>query len=409
MLVKLAWRNIWRSKRRTIITLSAITFAVFIASVLQSFQKGTWDKIIESSINSFFGYAQVHGVGYWDEQTLDNAIDFDENINNLHEGIAEVNDLVPRIESFALASQGNLTTGVMVIGIDPVKEDEMTGIKSRMVEGVYLKSDDDGAIIGSGLAEKLSLEIGDSLILISQGYHGVNAAGKFPIKGIFKFALPDLNKKLVYLSLPGAQYFYGAEGKITSLVLKIDGQKEVPRAVLAANKTLDKNEFEVIDWEKMIPQLVETRELKEGSSNLILYILYFIISFALFGTILMMSKEREHEFGILVSIGMQRWQMALGVWLETIFLGLIGAIAGILLSMPICYYFMVNPIDMGVMGGEELVEVYENFGIEPVLPFAFDFKIFLEQAIIMFIITTILALYPLWSIFKLKPVEAMRA
>ncbi len=409
MLFKLAWRNIWRSKRRTIITVSAITFAVFMASILQSFQKGTWDKIIESSINSFFGYAQVHGVGYWEEQTLDNAISFDENLNNLHGEIAEINDLVPRIESFALASQGNLTTGVMVIGIDPVKEDEMTGIKSRMIEGSYLKPDDDGAIIGSGVAEKLALKLGDSLVLISQGYHGVNAAGKFPIKGIFKFALPDLNKRLVYLSLPGAQYFYGAEGKITSLVLKIQGQEEVPQAVLAAENVLDNEQFEIIDWERMIPALVETRELKEGSSNLILYLLYFIISFALFGTILMMSKEREHEFGILVSIGMQKWKLMIGVWLETVFLGLIGAFVGIIISIPICYYYNVNPIDMGVMGGEELVEVYENFGIEPVLPFAFEFNIFFEQAVIMFIITTILALYPLLKIFGLKPVEAMRA
>jgi ABC-type lipoprotein release transport system permease subunit len=179
--------------------------------------------------------------------------------------------------------------------------------------------------------------------------------------------------------------------------------------VQAVEKRLDYNEFEVINWEKMIPALVETRQLKEGSSNLILYILYFIISFALFGTILMMSKERELEFGILVSIGMQRWKLMIGVWLETIFLGLIGSISGIFLSIPMCYYFKKNPIDMGALGGEELVEVYENFGIDPVLPFAFEFNIFFEQALIMFIITTILALYPLVKIFRLKPVEAMRA
>ena len=243
------------------------------------------------------------------------------NLTSLHNEIEEVRDLIPRIESFALASQGNLTTGVMVIGIDPVKENEMTNLKSRMVEGEYLTMDDDGANVGSGVAEKLGLEVGDTLILISQGYRGINAAGKFPIKGIFKFGLPDLNKTLVYLPLPKAQYFYGAEGKITSLVLKINNQKEAPVAINAVEKTLDFDQFELIDWNMMIPSLVETRELKEGSSNLILGILYFIISFALFGTILMMSKEREYEFGILVSIGMQRWKLILSVWLETIFPG----------------------------------------------------------------------------------------
>ena len=297
----------------------------------------------------------------------------------------------------------------MVIGIDPEKENAMTNLKSRMVEGEYLNIDDDGANVGSGVAEKLGLKVGDTLVLISQGYRGVNAAGKFPIKGIFKFGLPDLNKTLVYLPLPKAQYFYGAEGKITSLVLKINNQKEAPIAINAVQNKLNNEQFELIDWNKMIPSLVETRELKEGSSNLILGILYFIISFALFGTILMMSKEREYEFGILVAIGMKRWKLYSSVWMETIFLGLIGAIIGILMSIPICYYFNVNPIDMGALGGDEIAEVYENFGIEPILPFAFEFKIFFEQAMIMFIITSILALYPLWKILTLKPVEAMRA
>lgn len=407
MITKLAWRNIWRNKRRTLITISAVAFAVFIASILQSVQKGMWDSVIDSAINSYFGYAQVHGKGYWEEQTLDNAIAFDGKITDLHNGIAGINDIVPRIESFALASQGNLTSGVIVIGINPAKEDAMSGIKSRMIEGSYLTPDDDGTIIGAGLAEKLGLKVSDTLILISQGYHGVNAAGKFPIKGIFKFALPDLNKKLVFLSLPGAQYFYDAENKITSLVLQINSQEDVPLAVQEVNNTLNQDEFEVIDWKEMIPQLLETRELKEGSSNLILAILYFIISFALFGAILMMSKEREYEFGILISIGMQRLKLFAIVWLETVFLGIIGAIAGILISIPICYYYNVNPIDLAVMG-EEAVEVYENFGIDPVLPFAFDFNIFFDQALIMFFITTILAIYPLFWILRMKPMEAMR-
>lgn len=407
MVLKLAWRNIWRNKRRTLITAGAVAFAVFMSSVMRSFQKGAWDKIVDSTVNLYFGFAQVHGEGYWDEQTLENAIEYNDELKALELDIPDVKGVVPRIESFALASQGNLTTGVLVIGIDPKKEDDMTGVKSRITKGEYLEENDEAAFLAEGVAEKLGLSLGDTLILISQGYHGVNAAAKFPIKGLFEFALPDLNKRLVYLPLKAAQKFYGAENMLTSAVLQIDQRDQVPAVLKVVNASLDNGKYEVKDWEQMIPELLEARELDEGSAILILGMLYFIITFAIFGTILMMTKEREYEFGVLVAIGMRRSKLFSVIWLETVFVGFIGSILGILISIPINYYYYANPIDMSLMG-EEAVAAYEKFGIDPVLPFAFEFSIFFWQAFTIFVVTSILALYPLWKIKNLYPVEAMR-
>jgi ABC-type antimicrobial peptide transport system permease subunit len=121
----------------------------------------------------------------------------------------------------------------------------------------------------------------------------------------------------------------------------------------------------------------------------------------------MMTKEREYEFGVLTAIGMRRWKLFSVIWWETVLVGFVGSIVGILISVPINYYYHKNPIDMAVMG-EEAVATYEKFGIEPVLPFAFEFSIFFYQALIIFFVTTILALYPYWKIKTLFPVEAMR-
>ncbi len=407
MVLKLAWRNIWRNKRRTIITAAAVAFAVFMASVMVSFQKGVWDKVVDNTVNLYFGFAQVHSNGYWDEQILDNAIVFNDELKALEQEIPDVKSVIPRIESFALASQKNLTTGVLVIGIDPEKEDDMTGVKSRLTEGNYLDANDEAAFVAEGVAEKLGVKLGDTLVLISQGYHGANAAAKFPIKGMFKFALPDLNKRLVYLPLKAAQKFYGAENMVTSVVLKIEQRDQVPAVLKAAYSKLDNEKYEVKNWEQMMPDLLEARELDEGSGLLVLGLLYFIITFAIFGTILMMTKEREYEFGVLVSIGMRRWKLFSIIWWETVLVGFIGSIAGILISIPICYYYKLNPIDMGKLG-DGAVEAYEKFGIDPVMPFAFEFNVFFTQAIIIFIATTILALYPFWKIKNLYPVDAMR-
>ena len=407
MLLKLAWRNIWRNKRRTFITVASILFAVFFASFVRSIQKGTWDNMIDNVVNFYFGYAQVHQDGYWAEQSLDKAFPIDEKLQALPDDIASLDLIVPRIESFALASFETNTHGVLVVGIDPSKEDAMTKLSKRITKGNYLTTDDQGAIIGIGVAEKLGMQVGDTLVLISQGYHGVNAAGKYAVKGLVKFGSPNLNKQLVYLSLPEAQYFYGAEGLVTSAALKINAKKEVDNTIKAVKANLNSDEYEVLNWEQMIPELVEARQLDTAGNMIILIILYILIAFGIFGTVLMMVKEREYEFGVLTAIGMKRTNLAGIIWLETLIIGAVGTILGILFSAPIIYYFHKNPIDMSGMG-EEYTATYEKFGMEPVLPAAFEWPIFMEQALIVFIIVSIMAIYPLWQIWKLKPVEAMR-
>jgi len=405
---KLAFRNIWRNKRRTLITAAAVAFAVFIASTMRSFQKGIWDKVTDGSVSLFFGYGQIHQKGYWKEQSLNKAFDYDEKIKSLVGKTTNVEGLVPRIESFALASEGNLTRGVLLTGIDPIAENNMTSLQSKMIAGEYLQADDTAVIIAEGVANKLKLGIGDTLVVIGQGYHGVNAAGKFPVKGIFAFGLPDLNKRLVYLSLPAAQKLYGAEGKITTLALDISDKRHVPQILTSLHNQLDTSSYEILSWEEMIPELIEARTLDEAGGKLTIGILYMLIAFGLFGTILMMTKEREYEFGVLTAIGMRRSILSFTVWIETVLVGLLGAFIGILLSIPVVYYMHINPIPMEAMG-EGAAEAFEKFGMSADLPTAFEFQIFLSQAFIIFIVTSVLAIYPLWKIGRLKPVEAMRA
>ena len=122
----------------------------------------------------------------------------------------------------------------------------------------------------------------------------------------------------------------------------------------------------------------------------------------------MMTKEREYEFGVLLSIGMKRGAMGLMIWLEIVLLGLLGALAGMVFAFPLVYYFYKNPVDFGKIS-EEMKAAYEKFGFEPIFPAALDFSVFWWQAILVFVITSILAIYPMLKIRKLKPVEAMRA
>jgi len=159
-----------------------------------------------------------------------------------------------------------------------------------------------------------------------------------------------------------------------------------------------------MDWQEMLPDLMQAKQLDSAGNVIVYIILYLVIAFGIFGTILMMTKEREYEFGILISIGMRRARLGAVIWLETIMLGLLGALAGILASVPIVYYFHVNPIRFS----GDYAGALEKFGFEPIFPAEFAPHIFLTQAIVVFVVTSLLALYPLLKIRKLQPVEAMR-
>lgn len=405
MIFKLAWRNIWRNKRRTYITIASILFAVMLSALLESLQKGAWNNMIGNVVNYYFGYIQIHEDGYWEDQSIDKAFALNEELENKIKEIPEVKDILPRIESFALASTGNNTHGALVVGIDPEIETRMTDLKSRVVAGSYLEPGDQAAIIGEGLAEQLKLGVGDTIVLVSQGYHGVNAAGKYAIKGLVKFGSPELSKQMVYLPLPEAQWFYGAQGLLTSVALHIEDPDDIPHVMRALKSRIDLETYEVMDWQEMLPDLVQAKALDSAGNYIVYFILYLIIAFGIFGTILMMTKEREYEFGVLVSIGMRRFALSATVWLEVIMLGVIGAFLGILLSIPVVGYFYANPIRFS----GEYATMLEKYGFEPIFPATFDPQVFIIQAVVVFILTALLAIYPLFKIGRLQPVEAMRA
>jgi len=401
---KLAWRNIWRNKRRTLITAASIIVAVFLSSLMESIQRGTWDNIINGVVNSYFGYAQIHQNGYWEGQTLDKAFNLNDKLQNLGGEVKQVKGVIPRLESFALASYGINSQGALIIGIDPEAENDMTKLQEKISHGEYLTAEDNAIIIGEGLAQNMKVGLGDTLVLLSQGYRGINAAGKYPIKGMVKFGSPDLNKQMVYMPLKLAQYFFGAEDLVTTLALKINEEKEVNPAIKAIKSKISTDDYEILDYKEMLPELVETRELKLGGNKVTMAILYMLIGFGIFGTIIMMTKEREYEFGVLNAIGMTRAKLAAVVWLETFLLGLVGSILGVLFSLPIIYSFYKNPIQLT----GDMAASFEGFGIEPLLTSVFDWQIFFTQAFIIFIITSILALYPILKIRKMKAIEAMR-
>lgn len=404
MIIKLAWRNLWRNKRRTFITMASVFFAVILSTLMSSFKEGSYTGMINSMVGSYTGYAQIHANGYWDEKVLDNSMFLNDSLHQIIKGTKGVVDYLPRIESFALSATEDKTKGAMVVGVDLEKEKQYAQLNERVVEGEYITPDSDGAMIGNGLAKSLEVEIGDTIVLLGQGYHGVTAAGKYPVKGIVKFGSPELSKQLVFLPLAQAQILYDTHGMATTLVLQLD-KPEISTEVVRELKTKLPDAYEVMDWYKLVPDLMNMIETDRVEGYVFMFILYVVVSFGIFGTVLMMLAERKHEFGVLVAIGMKRIMLSIMVWLEVIIISLLGSFAGMLGAFPVVFYYHIYPIKFG----EEIGKQMEEYGMEAVLQTSIDTHIFITQAIVVAIIASVIAIYPLINLNKLNAIKAMRS
>lgn len=400
----LAWRNIWRNKRRTLITLASIAFAVFFACVMQALQLGSYESMVDNSVRFSTGHVQIHGFGYWKEKSIDNSFVYGDTLHHLLANIPEVTTAVPRLESFALVSSGAHTKGTFVVGVKPELEDSLTRLRSRIQKGSYLANGQSGVLVGEGLAKYLHVAVGDTVVLIGQGYHGVNAAGKYAVQGIVKLPSPELNNGVLYMPLHEAQDFYGARNLISSLSLELTGDKAVPAVMQAVQQHLDMTSHEVMSWREMLPELVQTIELDYRSGLILLAVLYMVIGFGIFGTFLMMTTERTYEFGIMMASGMKRRTLQLVTMVELLLLSACGVAAGMAISLPLIMYLHLNPIPLS----GDIAEVYAKFGMEAVISFSVDASIFFQQAWVVLALTLVLGLYPLWFIRKLDIVRAIR-
>ncbi|MFA5817784.1 MAG: FtsX-like permease family protein [Bacteroidales bacterium] len=466
---KMAWRNLWRNKRRTLITVASVFFAVFFALIMRSLQLGTYDHMFRNAIESYTGYIQIQHEDFWDNKTVDNIFNYTPELERAVMSDNNTITTVPRFESFALASSGTLTKGVLVMGIDPEKETFLSNVKGKLVkyrlnednienlkkadlpeklkkefdlfkgndysskasimlelgiserdsgsilpvlekyasfENGYIKSGEPGALLGDKLATFLKVGIGDTLVLIGQGYHGTTAAGKFRIAGIVKLPTPDFDNKIVYLPFDICQELYNAPGMLTSLAVSIkeNDDSEISRMIKTLSSKIEPP-LKVIGWRKMNELMINQMDADSKSGMVMIGILYMVIAFGIFGTVLMMTAERRREFGVLVAVGLQKSKLVAVIIFEMLYIGIMGIFSGIAIALPAIIYGFYHPVRFS----GEMAKMYEDYGMEPVMPFMpVDFY-FLWQSVVVSIIVLIAIIYPVRKIYKMKIVNSLKA
>ncbi len=406
--IKIAWRNLWRNKRRTIITASSIFFAIWFAVVMRSFQLGTYNHMIHLIIESYTGYLQVQNADYYDDPSIDNAFMPTTELMEAIRNTPNVKVAVPRIESFGLASTGSLSKGVIVAGISTEVEKFMSNPQQKLIQtdkikSRYLSKNDDGILVSYRLSQYLKAGIGDTVVLMGQGYQGVSAAKLFPIRGIVKIPSIELDNKLIYMTIEQASEFYSLEGKITSIAINLYEMDEMKQTQTYMRKTLKNKELTIRNWEEVTPTLKQQIEGDSKSGQVFIAVLYVIIFFGIYGTVQMMISERKREFGVMVAIGMKRGKLAAIVTLEMLFLGLIGIVSGMLAAVPVILYGYYFPFRMT----GEIAQMYMDYGFDPIMPLAWFGQYFFNQGLVVFLMVLIASLFPMKSILRINIIKSI--
>jgi putative ABC transport system permease protein len=399
----IAWRNLWRNRRRTAITLAAVILAVFFSTFASSMQEGTYARMIDNIVQFYTGYIQIQHPGYWESKSINDVIEPDSAMFAAIGHVKKVTLAVPRLESFTLISSGENTKGCMLIGIDPKLEDRLTRLSAKVIRGSYLKTGDKGILLAVNIAKNLAANPGDTLILLSQGFQGSTAAALMPVRGIIKFPSPELNNFAAYITLQQAGEFFNAPGKATSIALMISDYRALGKISQTLRKRLGSG-YSVKTWEEMQPELVQMIQGDRAGAIVMKGILYMIVGFGVLGTIIMMMAERRKEMGVMMAIGMKKYRLQRILCFESLFMGMFGVILGVLVSIPVVFFLVHHPIPLH----GDLGKIYETFGIEAAFFFSRIPKVFVNQAVTVFIITLLIMVYPVLTVRNMHVIRALR-
>ena len=406
MIFKIAWRNIYRNKKRSLITITSVFAALFLIILMRALQFGFYDKLIETVVESYAGYVEIHADGFWDNQSLDNSMQVDQQLLDDIQSVEGVENIVQRLQTFSLISVGEKTKGGVINGINLSEEQKITDWNKKMISGSFDLSDNE-IIIAKGIAEFFDISENDTLILYGQGYRGMMAAGKYPVKGVIDLKNPDLNKIGLFMTMESVRNYVSSDEISTHIIIGKEKYYDEGKIVEDLDLILS-DDYEVMTWKETLPEIEQTITADSAGGLIMAFILYVIVVFGMFGTVLMMTEERKYEFGVLISIGMSRIRLFGIILVETIILSMVGVVLAVMVTYPISIYYNINPIDMAILMGDGAVQMIEEMGFSPMIPMSISWDIPLSHSLVIFIFSLLISIYPAIKISKLKPVKSMK-
>ncbi|MCZ6769820.1 MAG: ABC transporter permease [Acidobacteria bacterium] len=399
IVLKIAWRNLWRKPRRTLLTVFTISLGLALLLIILGLGDGSHKQMIESAVHMGSGHVLVQQKGYLEKGGIDRLLSPEE-IRSVEtwsqemKGRFPIRHILRRTFVSGLASSADGSTGVQLIGIQPQEEMQASDFDDKLIEGEFLNADDgDWVILGQGVAHNLALEVGEKLVLMAQGVDSVEIRSRLVrVRGILRTGLEERDQALALMPLGASQDFLDLGTRVHQIALLIqDAQLSEELALIGKEKF---PALEVLSWGEALPQLKAFIRLDDGGSYVMNLILFLLISFTVLNTLLMSVLERGREFALLHCLGLTPGRRFVMVLVEAFFIAFLSALTGFGLGYSVHLYLSRSglPLDLFYSGDLSAAGV----AFDPVMYSHLSPARILQPMILVFVLTRLLSLVPAW-------------
>lgn len=403
ILMKLAWKNILRNKRRTFIASIAIGIGLAALIFLDALMIGMTNNMTKTATDSFLGEAQIHRQEYRDTQEVSLTIQELQKVTSQLAKENIVHNFARRTFATGMIMSSANRTAINLVGVNPPKEKILSQIDDRIIEGAYFeKANVHDIVMGSKLAETLEVGLGDKVVVtVVQAESGDYFEDWFRVSGIYYFADTAMNSGMAFVRIHKAQEMLALGNNVHEIAIKFTSPTFGQDTELPFWDSYSQHGNEALSWTEILPELQTMFEMTKFSKYIMGVILFGVVIFGIINTLFMSLYERMFEFGVLRAVGTRPFGMARIVLFEAAALAIVSVILGTLLGFILTSIFASVGINYT---GIEMMGVTLQELIYPVL----TIEQFIIFPVALFVLTIIAGLYPAWHVAKMSPVDAMR-
>lgn len=404
MIVSLAWRNVWRSKRRSGVVMIAIALGLWAGLFMLAFSWGMYEQRIRQAIRNEISNIQIHTKEYKEDAKVKYYIpDADAKVADIAAD-PQVRAVSGRMVVSAMIASTRQSSGVQIYGIDPAMEDSLTAMTEKLVEGDFFESDRKNQIVmGARLADKLKVKMRSKIVLTFQDKDGEITSGAFRIVGLFKSSNSKYDEMNVFVQRKDMARLLGDDNMIQEIALLLTDTRLQEEANERYKAKYSDQDLVVEGWREIMPEMAFAIDSFDQMTQIFMGIIMLALAFGIINTMLMAVLERQREIGMLMAVGMGRMRIFLMIMFETGFLALIGGPLGILISYLTILYFGSHGIDLSAFA-----DGFSGMGFDSMVYTQLDSHYYVEVAIQVVVVALVAAIYPAIRALRLNPVEAIR-
>jgi putative ABC transport system permease protein len=412
LMLKMSWRNVWRNKRRSIITMAAIAFCTMLALFMLAYMRGAYGAMIDALVQANIGHLQVQKEGYLADRKLNDVVRNPQEVIDAIAMVPEVKAVGPRVQIPLLVFSGNRTAFAIGLGVDAEREPSISNLPHSIREGEFFAVDDnDGVVVGTLLAKNLQLKIGSELDITGQSAMGSIIQDRLIVRGFVRTGINDLDRNFVIIPLARAQEMAALGDSVHALNVMTTSWEHVwtmQGEINQALKKLGREELVALTWSEVSPGIKQAIQIDAGSGWIFFCILLVIVGFGILNTLVMAFLERMREYGVMLALGMTPGRGRTMILYESVFMAFPGIVAGIGLGMFFAWLAATYGIDIRWFG-EGVEEMMAEFGFPMVIIYAkLEIWMIALSASLSFGITLLAALYPARKVSHIEPIDALR-